>query len=261
MISHAIRRGEKTKRNRFIQRGTTVLAACIAFFLLIQVPSVSATFMDIPIIGTIVKTFQIGEGGSYSDGISADLTSENTKLKLYFTHHGTSVNYSPSYKVEKKVAPYRIEILIEGVRHFRYDDLDVNTLDGVKDLYKNITLSDSAFSFVLELKDNMDYEISEYKEPGYLELTLKPNEIEPENIYFLKSKPMKQGEVLSLLQEKYDDEGASIVKTKEGEFVVVIGEYSNEEEANRKLEEIQQRKDYKDEFQLDRCYSNENPEG
>lgn len=171
------------------------------------------------------------------------------------------VNQVPSYTIEKKVAPYRIVCSFSGIRYFQYEQFleEASQISGVKQVYRVITLDDSKISFVIELEEDMDYEIFEYEDPGRIEISLQRKESTPYSVYYLKSESRMQGEALSNLRDEYAEEGASIVQTSDGNYCVVIGEYQTEEEALRELEKLKEGKDFKDIFTIGYSSSNENP--
>ena len=221
----------------------------------------AAALEEIPIIGSLVKTFQFGAGGVRTDGISTQPSTNGEKIIINFSNHGDMVNQVPSYTMEKKVAPYRIVCNFSGVRYFQYEQFieEASQISGVKQVYRVITLGDSEISFVIELEEDMDYEISEYEDPGRIEISLQRKESTPYQVYYLKSESRMQGEALSNLRDEYAEEGASIVRTSDGNYCVVIGEYQTEEEAFRELKKLKNQKDSGDIFKIGNSASNENP--
>lgn len=221
----------------------------------------AAALEEIPIIGSLVKTFQFGAGGVRTDGISTQPSTNGEKIIINFSNHGEMINQVPSYTIEKKVAPYRIVCNFSGVRYFQYEQFveEANQISGVKQVYRIITLGDSEISFVIELEEDMDYEIFEYEDPGRIEISLQRKESTPYQVYYLKSESMMQGEALSNLRDEYAAEGASIVQTSKGDYCVVIGEYTTKEEAIRELEKLKKQKDSSDIFSIGNSASNEYP--
>lgn len=262
IINKSEKRGKRYKRFQTAKKCSAIVFVCLIFTITVNVPAVSAALKDMPVIGKLVDVFQINKGGSITDGVLISTDSKEDIIKINFNLSENQLTTAPSYTVNKKVGPNRIVFDFSGVRNFDYNKLQKDILSSpyIKDVYRNIVLDDSAISFVVELKENVDYSISEYKEPGYMELKLfNKNEEEPKNVYFIRSKPMENGEPLAMIAEMYLDEDATVVKTKNGLYSVSIGEYSSKEEADKALETLKNREDYNDELYVDSCMSNENP--
>ena len=94
-------------------------------------------------------------------------------------------------------APNRLIFTFNGVRNFDYETLkkDMLALPLVKDVYENVILDDSAMRFVVELKDGVKHTVSEYKDPGYIELKLTSTgePVTPREVFYIRSEAMPQG--------------------------------------------------------------------
>lgn len=177
VIQQARQRARKQKRRKMmIWRSSSLVAACAAVMITANVPGVAKALSDVPVIGSVVKILQVGGGGERTDGVSVTTTKESDTLNIHFQIDGEQITSAPSYTVDHKEGPNRLIFTFNGVRHLDYGKLekDIKALKNVKDVYQNIILDDSAIGFVVELKDHVKYSVSEYQQPGYIQLKLFP---------------------------------------------------------------------------------------
>lgn len=262
-VEQAKRRGERARRRRTITSIGSAVACCLIVFLLANIPPVYAALYDVPVLGTVVRVLKVGGGGRPADGLNAGAKAEENKIKLTFTKEGQSPAGAPAYRVEKRTAPERLFIELYGVRAFDYDAImaEFKKLSCVKDIYRNMLLDDSAYSFVVELKGKTDYEVSEYQEPGYLELsfTTGTEPLAEKEVYFLRTEAMEQSERLAALRDENSKLGCTTVKTSGGQFCNVIGAYDTEAEAEAQLATLNKEYGGTAPFFVDHCKNTENP--
>lgn len=192
------------------------------------------------VLGDIVRVFHVGSGGEVTDGAHAQGDAMDGKVEISFSTSDGALTGAPAYSVEHLYAPNRIVLNLHGVRGADFDSIRESFLksEAVSDVYRNMYLDDSAISLTVVLNDGWDYEISEYAEPGTLIFGFTEAEQSEDEVYFLRSEAMPYGEQLGLMCEQYHAEGASQVKTADGEYIVVIGQYASEEEALTALEAL-----------------------
>ncbi|AIQ16622.1 hypothetical protein H70357_08060 [Paenibacillus sp. FSL H7-0357] len=263
VIYNAQKSASARKRSLRTMRFASLIAACIMLLFTVNIPSVSHAMSKIPVVGKIVQVLQFGGGGERTDGARVGTEAAENTLKIHFSSGNEPVANVPSYTVEQKGAPNRLIFTFNGTRQFDYETIekDLHTLPLVKDVYRNIILDDSAMRFVVELKDGVKHSISEFKDPGYLELKLTPNgeSAPPHEVFSIRTGEMLLGEEMGILEELYPDEDISFIKTATGNFIAVIGEYDTVEEAKNKLKEITEHEFYNGEFYVDSWMSNESP--
>jgi len=265
VIEKAAQRGRAHQRNRKLFRGTsTLVAACAALMIAVNIPGVAMALSDVPVVGSIVKVLQVGGGGERTDGAKVNTSAQENTLDIHFTIAGEQIASVPAYRVDYKEAPNRLIFNFNGIRDLDLQKLqqDISSLSNVKDVYSNVILDDSAIRFVVELKDNIDYTVSEYKEPGYIQLKLfgVAEQVEPHEVFYVRSQEMEQGEVLGMLDEQYAQDGSSVIKTKDGKYVLAIGGFKSRAEAEEMLQKLTEREDYYEKLQVDSWMSNENPQ-
>lgn len=265
VIQEATRRGRAQRRNRRLIRGTSSLvAACAALMIAVNVPGVAMALSDVPVVGSIVKVLQVGGGGERTDGAAVQTSAQENTLDIHFTIAGEQTASVPAYTVDYKEAPNRLIFTFNGVRDLDLQKLeqDISSLSNVKDAYNNVILDDSAVRFVVELKDKIDYSVSEYKEPGYIQLKLfsaaKPKEAH--EVFYIRSQEMEQGERLGILDEQYTQDGSTVIKTKNGKYILAIGGFESRGEAEKMLHQLAEREDYYEPLQVDSWLSNESPQ-
>ncbi|RAW12867.1 hypothetical protein DC345_21520 [Paenibacillus taichungensis] len=266
VIQQARQRARNQKRRKMmIWRSSSLVAACAAVMITANVPGVAKALSDVPVIGSVVKILQVGGGGERTDGVSVTTTKESDTLNINFQIDGEQITSAPSYTVDHKEGPNRLIFTFNGVRHLDYDKLeqDIKALKNVKEVYQNIILDDSAIGFVVELKDDVDYSVSEYQQPGYIQLKLSSGGVkstQAHELFFVRSEDMEQGEALAMLAEQYSADGSSVVQTQNGKFTVVMGAFDNRADAEKHLKEFTDREDYSEPLHVDSWMSNENPQ-
>ncbi|EHS57629.1 SPOR domain-containing protein [Paenibacillus sp. Aloe-11] len=263
VIQHVRHRAQHQKRKKMFWRGCSLLAVCAAMMITINMPGVAQALSDVPVIGPVVKILQVGNGGKPNDGVLLTTSKEADTLNIYFQLEGEHLASAPAYTLDHQVGPNRLIFTFNGVRELDYAKLekDIKALKNVKDAYRNIILDDSAIRFVVELKDDVDYSVSEYRQPGFIQLKLfsTPKNAEAHRLFFVRSQEMEQDETLALLAEQYNSDGSSIVKTQNGKFAMVIGGFENQTEAEKLLQQIASREEHVQQLFVDSWMSNENP--
>ncbi|MGG4108972.1 DUF4179 domain-containing protein [Paenibacillus lautus] len=263
VMAAAQKKAAARKRSMRLTRYSSVVAAAIAVLFVVNIPTVANALAKVPVVGSIVQVLQFGGGGERTDGVTVGTEASEDVIKIQFDQDGKSVSSVPSYTVDHRDAPNRLIFTFNGVRNFDYETLkkDMLALPLVKDVYENVILDDSAMRFVVELKDGVKHTVSEYKDPGYIELKLTSTgePVNPREVFYIRSEAMPQGESLAILEEIYMEDDVTFIKTAGGDFIAVIGGFDTREEAEQKLGEISARDSYSDDLRIDSWMSNERP--
>lgn len=260
VVTDARRRAAaRTRRMRL----SIATAACLTLFVGANVPTAYAVLSEVPILGSIVRVLQIGGGGTVTDGLIGGAAATQDTVKIFFSSKTESTVDVPNYEVVRKTAPNRILFTFNGVRDFDYAATEASflALPTVKSVYRTMILDDSAIGFVVELTDNADYLISEYKEPGYLEVSLftTPDAPEVSKVFFVRTPSMAQGEPLAQIRDAFLAQDATVVQTADGKYAAVMGAFATREEAEQFLKTVQASATIETELYVDGCQSNENP--
>lgn len=253
----------ENRRNRYKVRFRLAagVAACAVLLVTANTPSAYAALSEIPVVGTVVKVFHIGTGGQRADGLGLKAEGEETVLKFSVTRSGENEQASsmPSYEIERRLAPERLVITVNGIRDFdpqRFTE-EAEQSPYVKRAYREIYLDDSAVRVVLELEKDTGYEAVEYKEPGLLEIRLFQEKQEEREVWFVHSEKMEMSEELALLSEQLSEWKPSIAGTSDGYYVVSVGEFAAREEAEQLKEELEQLEGLDIGFSVGHCLSSE----
>ncbi|MHA2858528.1 hypothetical protein ACXZ7E_31345 [Paenibacillus lautus] len=264
VIDAAQKKAATRKRSKRMMRYSSVVAAAAALLFVVNIPTVANALSKVPVVGSIVQVLQFGSGGERTDGFTVGTEASEDVFKIHFDQEGESVSSVPAYTVDHRDAPNRLIFTFNGVRNFDYDTIkkDMLALPLVKDVYENVILDDSAMRFVVELKDGVKHSVSEYKDPGYLELKLTSTgePVTPREVFYIRSETMPQGESLAILEEIYLEDDVTFIKAAGGDFIAVIGGFDTREAAEQKLSEISSRETYGDDLRIDSWMSNERPD-
>lgn len=264
VIEAAQKKAAIHKRSKRMMRYSSVVAAAVALLFVVNIPTVANALSKVPVVGSIVQVLQFGGGGERTDGVTVGTEASEDVFKIHFDQEGESVSSVPAYTVDHRDAPNRLIFTFNGVRNFDYDAIkkDMLALPLVEDVYENVILDDSAMRFVVELKDGVKHTVSEYKDPGYIELKLTSTgePATPREVFYIRSEAMPQGESLAILEEIYLEDDVTFIKAAGGDFIAVIGGFDTREAAEQKLSEISSRETYGDDLRIDSWMSNERPD-
>lgn len=247
-----------------------LIATAIGMTTVSNIPVIAQELVDIPIVGKLVKvldfTNSTAKGGEITDGaeIIVDTAKENT-IDIYFEAKDQNISSVPNYKVEYRRYPYGLVFQFNGVREFDFKGTEelLNTLPFVSDFYRIITLDDSSYRFAVEFSQDVEVKVSEYKDPGMIQITVKEKEVSKEKSmgYFIRSEAMQQGEGFAHFEESlFIVEGKSVQKAKDGKYIVQFGPYASEEEAKEKIKEIEDKEIDTSKLYIERRLEGERPE-
>lgn len=261
---------ERIRKKRRLYR--IVTAAAAAFVLLLysaNIPSVYAYTKEIPVLGEFVRALHMGSGGEVT--LHEDISTEVLKneLLIRFVRKGRMADTVVPYDVREYHAPGRIVLSLQSLTGEECDKLEdqIRQMEGVADIYQILSTRKDTVSFVIVLERLYDYEIMEQIFPGMLSVRLFQNayytaeDRAPEQqVYYLRTEGMEQNESMRKVLEKYAAEDPTQVKTREGSFILTIGEYSSEEEAEKTLSRLQKTYAGADEFRVGSGMAKEVPE-
>ncbi len=244
VMEQAQQRAAQTHQQRKRRiRYASVIAACIALlFVSANIPSVARAMYPIPVLGSIVKVLQWGEGGAITDGAHVQTQVTDEELRIQFSNEGKELSRVPAYTVEQKEAPHRLIFTIQGARYLDFGTIqqDLQQLPLVKEVYPVMILDDSAIRFVVELQNGVEHTITEYQQPASLQLTLRASDkqVQPHEVFALRTAAMPMSEEMAMLEEMYPQEDVSFIKISPDAFVAVIGNYTTAADAEQKLEQL-----------------------
>lgn len=241
-IDSGIKRAGRQRPMRALRRTAAGAAAAVCvLFAGANIMPVYRFAADLPVLGSIVRVLHVGSGGEVTDGAQAGAEADGGTVELTFTGANGALDSAPHYTVEHLLAPNRIVLTLHGVRGADFESIRDSLLgaEAVEDVYRNMYLDDSAISLTVVLRDGYGYEVSEHENPGTIEFTFTAGAGDNEGtVYYLRTEAMGYSEQLGLLCEQYHNENASQVKTAGGNYIVTIGQYATEAEAEAALEAL-----------------------
>lgn len=271
-IDKGIEKGEKYKKesssNGFIKVAATVLIGTTVLVSVSNIPTVAKELIKIPILGNIVKVLDMNDsskwGGMITDGntMVIDSLDKNT-LDIYFTKNDELIGNTPHYEIEYREYPYTIILTFDGVRGINDTNIQekVMNLPWVNDVYNIMTLDDSKRKIAIELNENVEFKITEYEEPGMIEIRyIKSENIGSKSSYFIRTNEFNYGEELAQIEESlFPYEGVEVQKVSNGRFIIQFGPFENKEEAELKLRELRKDENINIDFHLESRNVGEGP--
>lgn len=243
VLNEAIRKAKKERRVRLRWISSVAAMLCL-LFLGANITPVYSYASQIPVIGSVVQILHIGTGGEQTDGVQVGAEAAGESVQIQFESSSGQLNSAPVYDVSYLQAPNRLVMTLHGVRSIDFDSIRQSLLDtqAVQDAYRCMIGDDSSFGFVVVLNSGYTYEITEYENPASLSVEFRQEEqAQPEQtIYYLRSQAVAYGEELGMLNEQFFQWEATQLKTQQGDYILTIGQYAAEEEAEAALQELEQ---------------------
>lgn len=246
VVAEAIERGNKLNRKRRLQQWVASAAAVVLFFFAgANIAPVYAYVSEIPVIGMLVQKLHIGTGGERTDGVYTDAQIQGEEVVFQFSNDDVQMETAPVYTIEYLQAPERIILTLYGVRGMNFAAITERLMatDAVQDVYRCMIGDDSAYGMGIVLNPGYTYVFTERENPASLAVCFSHKEQAEttERIYYLRSEAMPYGEGIGMLAEQYWEEGASQLKTKNGEYIITIGQYETKEEAEDALRTLEEK--------------------
>ncbi len=222
-----------------------VAAVFCILFLSANITPIYTYASQIPVIGSVVRVLHIGTGGERTDGAYADAQTEGETVQFHFESRSQELDAVPVYSVTHLLAPNRIVLTLHGVRRIDYQNIRESLLatDAVQDVYRPMIGDDSMFGFIIVLNSGYTYEVTEFADPASLSLRFYAEaEEQPERrVYYLRSEAVPFGETLGLMCERFYKDGATQLQTRQGDYIITIGQYDTQEEAQAALKALEEK--------------------
>lgn len=247
-IEKGINYKKRNGSNTFIKVASILLISTVTLLSVSNIPAVAKELIKIPVIGQIVKVLDLTKnnefGGIITDGNSliVDSLNENS-INIYFSKDGALVENAPHYEIEYREYPYTIVLTFDGVRglYGTYIEEKVKQLPQVKDVYSIMALDDSRRKIAIEFKENIDFKVTELKEPAMIQIELNDKkEIEGKTAYFIRTQEFDYGEEIAMVEESLMYyENVQVQKVKNEKYIIQFGPYENKEEAELMIKSIE----------------------
>jgi len=263
IVNNAIKRGKIEMRRKRRRRGcfkalVTAAAVLVAFVAGINSsPTFANSVKHLPGGETIVKVLTFTEegatGGEITDGQDiknieaekqADGQGERLIVDLYQGAEPAAA--AGHFTVIHDVYPHSIVVTLSGVRAFSAVDAfpDLTDMELFEDIYRLVTLDDSAHRFVVTFKKPVIVEISEQQNPAGIIIDVREDkEAKPlPAMYSLRTGSFPFGEEVGvaegILKFELGSDDARILKDSAGLYFAEEGLYSTEEEAQTRAAEL-----------------------
>lgn len=244
VIDQAAARARRTTRRRPLIRTGLCAAAALCLLTVTANSPLAAQAMHIPIVGSVVKILRVGTGGQSTDGLAVHAQAQSDRVELSFTRTTGTADTAPFYNAARYLAPNRVVLTLHGVRIADRQAIltQLTNSPAVQDAYFGMILDDSAVLLTVELNDGYDCQITERAEPAGLTLDFTPvtQPASDAPVYYLRSEAMPYGESLGIFCERLMNQDCSQVRVDENNYVVMLGQYSSEDEAQDALTQLEQ---------------------
>jgi len=263
MVKNAIKRGRITMKNKkrnsgyFKIFGSIAAALLIFAFALNTSPAFANSVKQLPGGDTIVRllTF-VGDtavGGEITDGqdikdIGVEKQEDYETLTVGLYQGMEAAGIAGHFTITHKTHPHSIEVGLAGVRAFSAaeDFPDLSDMKLFDNIYRLVTLDDSAHRFVVTFKKPVVVEVSEQENPARMIITVREDkDAEPlVPMYSLRTVSMPFGESVgvaeNILKFELGSANARLVQDATDLYFAEEGLYPTLAEAEARLAELKQ---------------------
>jgi hypothetical protein len=262
-IQKGMLRGKQEMKKRRRSTGYFKVFTSIAAVLLVFIIGIntSLTFADtikeLPGGETIVRILQFNkekaEGGEITDGqdikdIDTEKNEDFERLIVDLYQGDQTANVPGHFTITYLQYPYSIIVEVSGIRAFSaWNNLpDLSDKELFNEIYRLITLDDSAHRFVVTFKKPVLLEVTEQNNPAKIIIDVREDK-EAEKlpvVYSLRTTSHPFGEGIGIAEEilkwELGSENARLLRDSSGTYFVEEGIYLTEEEALERLAEIEE---------------------
>lgn len=244
------------KKKRLKSLTAAAASVIIILFTCANIPVFYTYAQEIPIVSMFVTAFHVGSGGKEMPDVDIEVTGDSGNVNIFFKHEHAAAENALSYSVTYFSSPVRMEIVFYGLKNadFHRIEEELMKIDAVADVYR-ITGKENDLAFSVVLEKGYNYEVMEFSNPGSLSINFFPDAYYTEDerhpdqtVYYIRSNPVPYGKKLESLVSQYCDEHPSQVKTREGKYIIVIGEFDTEKEAKEASDTLRDK--YNTEYEL-----------
>ena len=249
-----LRMKNEKRKNNWVRGFAASVAVFTVFTITINtIPAFANSLVGIPGVGSLVKVLQFNRGtatgGKITDGVdtsSINVTkNHNTEnIVINFTNNSDNkvTDNVAHFKVDYKNNPSTMTFTINGARALSAEKYfeALRESSYVSDVYKNIILDDSAVKFTIVFNQPVKYEVTEYKEPAHLILTLSEDKNEvATTVYSVRTPSYEFGESLGIIEEQlFEEANIRTLKDNKGTFCSDAGVFNTKAEAEAKIKDL-----------------------
>ncbi|MGI6358368.1 MAG: hypothetical protein ACOX2K_06730 [Bacillota bacterium] len=180
VVTQAVARGQRRVRRATVMRRTA--ASFVALFLVLTATvNISPRFADaigtIPGVGKLVNILQLNKGpavgGNITDGQQVGpIGVDGETITISFSHENPGATM-PWYQATYQQYPYSLVLELSGVRSLFNQGLpSFANSELIADMYRIVTLDDSAYRFVITFTGPVDVEVREVHAPASLQISV-----------------------------------------------------------------------------------------
>lgn len=243
VIQRGIDQGKKIKvRRRRVQRAllrsacSLVLVTGLFAGAVTLSPALAAAMEDVPILGRLVQIFgknqAVVEGGvSAADGAATVTMERSGDTELMYIDFAQED--AARYKAEFASCPKTITITLPGtVSVYVRSEITraQDTSQYIKSVYEVPVGTPETTVLQLELENDADVQIEEYRDPGRLAIRLLPTEIQLETVYSVRTLSYT-GDQLQAALGQYAGQSTRILQDDKGHFFVELAQYKSRDAA------------------------------
>ncbi|OWZ84436.1 DUF4179 domain-containing protein [Natranaerobius trueperi] len=241
---------EKARKNHKIKKIGISVAASVMLLFTVSIntmPTFANAMHDIPVAGQLVRVLHFSEepqeGGKITDGSDVEFISlvekdDKEHIVINFSQDLKEEEFASHYEIDHSEYPHTLDFKISGVREFSAEDEFEKMKDGnmIKDIYRQMTLDDSMVRFSITMDKPFSYQVTEYKEPGQLVVTLEEKQESKEDaIYSIRSESYPHGEKIGIVEEQiFSLDNRRMLKDEDGEFLIEVDQFNSKEKAEEK---------------------------
>lgn len=243
VIEQGIARGRKAAARRALTRRLAIQSACsLALVMVLLVggisfsPTFAAAVEDVPVLGRLVRIFGRNEpvvsGGVQTTGGSAVLTMERRgdteEIRLAFPQSDAS-----QYQAVFASYPKTVTVTLPGtggVEILSEISRAGDTSQYIKSVWLLPTSTQDTSIIQLELENDADVQIEEYRDPGSLVIRLTPADIQLDTVYSVRSLSFDSEEIPELAAQ-YTGDSTRLLRDDRGKCFLELAQYATREEA------------------------------
>lgn len=200
-------------------------------------PAFAASMADIPILGTLVRTFQINasqaEGGAPTNGAIGSLTlirtGETERLTLNFDQKEAA-----QYKAEYAAFPETVTLTLPGTRSVEVIsevERAKNASSYIKSVYPLVSLKEGVTRIQIEIEYTADVQISEYKNPGSIVIELTSGKYDQTPVFSARSYSFKNDDAFTKLEASFAGKRCRVLRDEQSKMFLEFAQFNSKQEA------------------------------
>ena len=250
VIRQGVERGRAAAARRARVRRTAGRSVCTLGLALALLaggvnlsPAFAAAVSDLPVIGQLVRVFQVNQplaqGGSQGSGAAAQVTMERSGdtewIRLTFQREDAAL-----YQAAFASYPKTVTITLPGTAEVEILS-EISRAGDTSQYIKSVCClpvgGEGTGVIQLELENDADVQLQEYRDPGSLVICLTPAEIQLDTVYSVRTLSYGEEEI-GAVTEEYAGSALRVLRDDRGEYFVELAQCSGADEAEAESREF-----------------------